>query len=93
MDAKLKAKWVEALRGGKFKQARGALCKGDNHLCCIGVGAVVWDNTYKPWPGISTSSAANTLGLSSNQIEALTYMNDYEKRTFKTIADYIEKNL
>lgn len=40
MDAQLKAKWVEALRSGKYRQARSALI--DNHpmgkaFCCLGV--------------------------------------------------------
>jgi hypothetical protein len=38
MDADLKAKWVEALRSGEFKQAQGTLhdAKHDSY-CCLGV--------------------------------------------------------
>jgi hypothetical protein len=38
MDAQLKAKWVEALRSGDFKQAQGVLhdAKTDSY-CCLGV--------------------------------------------------------
>ena len=38
MDAQLKAKWVEALRSGEFKQAQGMLhdTKTDSY-CCLGV--------------------------------------------------------
>ena len=38
MDAKLKAKWVNALRSGKYKQAFGRLhyCEPDT-FCCMGV--------------------------------------------------------
>ncbi len=38
MDAKAKAKWLPALRSGKFKQGHGGLVNNDgaNH-CCLGV--------------------------------------------------------
>ncbi len=41
MDADLKAKWVEALRSGKYKQTRSALIEtredGARAFCCLGV--------------------------------------------------------
>lgn len=37
MNKKVKAKWVEALRSGKYKQGKDALRKGDNTFCCLGV--------------------------------------------------------
>ena len=38
MDAKLKAKWVKALRSGKYKQAFGRLHYSEpNTFCCMGV--------------------------------------------------------
>ena len=38
MDAKLKAKWVRALRSGKYKQALGRLHYAQpNAFCCMGV--------------------------------------------------------
>jgi hypothetical protein len=40
MDAKLKAKWVKALRSGKFKQGDEYL-KGGNRYCCLGVLATI----------------------------------------------------
>ena len=47
MNANLKAKWLEALRGGLYKQTTGVLrapdCNG-NGYCCLGVLADV----YKP---------------------------------------------
>jgi hypothetical protein len=36
MDAQLKAKWVEALRSGEYKQTKGTLRDGDS-FCCLGV--------------------------------------------------------
>lgn len=37
MNAELKAKWVEALRSGKYKQTQGVLRSSANHFCCLGV--------------------------------------------------------
>lgn len=36
MNPEIKALWLAALRGGKYKQARGALRKS-NGFCCLGV--------------------------------------------------------
>ena len=40
MDKKIKAKWVKALRSGKYKQGTGVLFNGEKH-CCLGVLCVV----------------------------------------------------
>lgn len=37
MNPEWKEKWVNALRSGKYKQARGYLRTGDNRFCCLGV--------------------------------------------------------
>lgn len=37
MDAELKAKWVAALRSGKYKQATGTLNDCGGGYCCLGV--------------------------------------------------------
>ena len=42
--------WVDALRSGKYQQARGALKTGDAY-CCLGVacdisGLGTWDRTW-----------------------------------------------
>lgn len=91
MDSKLKDKWIKALRSGKFRQARGRLTKGKNHHCCIGVAAVVANPKIKL--GVSTGDAAALVGINSSEQQVLVDMNDHERRSFKTIADYIEKNL
>jgi hypothetical protein len=44
MDTELKAKWVEALRSGKYTQGRGALRRNDNTYCCLGVLADIIDH-------------------------------------------------
>jgi hypothetical protein len=41
MNTEIKAKWLEALRSGKYKQAQRALCElnadGSKSYCCLGV--------------------------------------------------------
>lgn len=37
MNAELKAKWVEALRSGKYQQGREQLNEADQLFCCLGV--------------------------------------------------------
>lgn len=55
MYPKIKRKWCEALRSGKYKQATGMLATDDGGYCCLGVLAQVaidngignWDIFYK----------------------------------------------
>ena len=37
MNPEIKAKWVEALRSGKYEQGRDVLRTTDNKFCCLGV--------------------------------------------------------
>jgi len=37
MKPEIKARWVEALRSGKYEQGRGALRSDTNQFCCLGV--------------------------------------------------------
>jgi hypothetical protein len=37
MDPTVKARWVEALRGGEYRQGQGALRSAVNEFCCLGV--------------------------------------------------------
>lgn len=37
MPAKLKKKWLKALRSGEYGQIDGHLCDGNGSFCCLGV--------------------------------------------------------
>ena len=96
MDAQLKAKWVEALRGGKYKQGSGWLEK-DGAFCCLGVLCAIQDDEWKfYWTNDSmyTERLPDELnaGLADEDRHELAQMNDGGK-TFAEIADYIEANL
>lgn len=107
MDAKLKAKWVKALRSGKYRQAHGLLIDKQGALCCLGVlcrvaGLEIRDDGMGV-VGTDDSTRANMyqpifdiLGGHS-QSSQLSTRNDgsfgFQRFTFSAIADYIDANL
>ncbi len=96
VNAELKAKWVEALRSGKYRQGREQLRDHDTY-CCLGVLADV--RGYK-WPERDVDVPGNNDycpeqvadALSETEATELALMND-EGQSFAEIADYIEQNL
>ena len=100
MNAELKTKWVEALRSGKYAQARRTLRKPDsNEFCCLGVFCEVqgmeWDKDKSGFYVFSQSTMPPPIvsaGLLAPIAQQLAQMNDGGK-TFAEIADYIEANL
>lgn len=112
MDAKLKRKWVKALRSGEYRQGRGLLVSNSGKsFCCLGVladiqgcvwGTDAWGNlipflpkSEKPLSRYGSDMLSPRLGaggLSKTRQGKLAEMNDSNK-TFKEIADYIEKNI
>lgn len=93
MDAGLKAKWVKALRGKKFKQHRYTLKhpEKENALCCIGVCLAV-NFPDEELSSHITGSAARKIGLTPEQKDTLVTMNDTEQKSFREIAKYVEAN-
>jgi hypothetical protein len=107
MDAEIKQKWVEALRGGQFKQGEGVLRTNDDRYCCLGVlcsvSGLEWDMSARMrWQAIFDgtsgigdvpSAYAAKIGLTQLARDTLITMNDTSKEPFPKIADYIESNL
>jgi hypothetical protein len=94
MDPDLKAKWVAALRSGRFRQARMKL-RSEDGFCCLGVLCVV--------AGLPiTEDGQNVVGvpdsydpiwnLTGRDGWGLTSLND-GGLSFAEIADYIETNI
>lgn len=50
MDKELKAKWLDALRSGKYVQGRGALRTESDTYCCLGVLCDVVGEEWKRKP-------------------------------------------
>lgn len=107
MDPKLKRRWVRALRSRKYKQGREQLRDG-NKFCCLGVLCDLvpgrkWADTGAVTIRSSRYfSTAPSFLVENGAQENLIAMNDGSrgdanpigtKRTFATIATWIEKNL
>lgn len=102
MDKKLKSKWINALRSGRYEQARGTLLAlKSGGMCCLGVLATIQgcDLRKKKNDDPSFCLVSRDLprgfnaGLRTEQREQLATMNDSSGSSFKQIADYIEKRL
>jgi hypothetical protein len=96
MDAQLKAKWVEALRSGKYPQTTNYL-KDDDGYCCLGVLCDVqgadFDAIKEEFGSLSLShNPQKYLGQLGGGCTTLAQMNDNGK-SFSEIADYIERIL
>lgn len=102
----LKAKWLEALRSGKYVQGRLYLRQigaGQGRFCCLGVCADIsggrWEMgmhryTFKPdsWNGGEWYARLPKSMLADSAQATLIEMND-RGDSFAQIADWIEANL
>lgn len=97
MDKKLKAKWVRALRSGKYKQGPFYLhSTAKDTYCCLGVLGKVLRKSDKVLADNKSMITPKDWGvLSTNAIDDLVRMNDStnDPKTFAEIADYIEATL
>ena len=60
MNPEMKAKWVEALRSGEYKQGKGAL-RREGMFCCLGVLCDLHSKeTRTSWEGPSDESKADS---------------------------------
>lgn len=100
LPKQFKTKWLKALRSGEFKQGDGSLRNNLNQYCCLGVGAKICGATSITGKGyiekdreIRGISKIPSLIIGDGEIPSkLAYMNDNGK-SFKQIADWIDKNL
>lgn len=107
LPKKFKAKWLQALRSGKYDQGSSTMLKDDKY-CCLGVGCKVLnipeseieENGF-PFKSIIKKIPKyfdnNVEGVAEWQ-DKLSYMNDgvlaYQRaQSFKQIANWIEANL
>ena len=120
MNKRLKKRWLEALRSGKYKQSRGQFkVTEEEHArqvanyfdkksaapvgyCCLGVLCEISPKLKKlvgpDWEdeGRFDRDAAAYAGLSDDlgyAQDTLIDLNDQHRKSFKQIANWIEKNL
>ena len=98
MDKRIKKKWVDALRSGKYKQGQGRLKGVDDTYCCLGVLCKIANIPSNYYMGYLPSVSLDRLGLdSTNPIitkdgRTAAECND-NGMSFKRIANLIERNL
>lgn len=106
ITAEQKAKWVEALRSGKYKQGKFALHRIDQKdFCCLGVLCEVLEVPKRAQDKTGTIRMEYQFGdfwlshsvpedlLKSQVTDKLVDMNDSGSKSFTEIADWIEKNI
>lgn len=87
MNSELKAKWIAALRSGKYKQGRSVLRTADNKYCCLGVLCEVAGLNWQKEPGspyfceagqdyIENAEIMEQLGLNYDDHRACYSLND-----------------
>lgn len=104
IDKEFWLKWAAALRSGKYKQGRGALCD-QGMYCCLGVACEIWDvekhstdgTFFEYGESLCAGYAPSELGIfginSQGELSNgsnLTEVND-AGATFAEIADIIER--
>lgn len=95
LSASLKARWVKALRSGKYMQGQNALRNGDE-FCCLGVlceiSKPVRDKVNnKGYLQASPDEDSAYIVIPEQLQDKLSMMNDSGK-SFKKIASYIERS-
>lgn len=108
MDKALKAKWLEALRSGRYKQGQFRLRSENDKFCCLGVlcdisGEGEWehlpDGGYSYKRGEEAQSSvlpqflADVVDLADGQEGKLVDMNDGHWLNFLQISEWIEENI
>ena len=108
MDKALKAKWLEALRSGRYKQGRYRLRNNGDEFCCLGVlcdisGHGEWEHlpgkgyTYKRGEEDDDSGLPqfmhDIVNMTCQQGYKLMGMNDDDWLSFPEIAEWIEENI
>ena len=95
MTPEFKAKWVAALRSGKYEQCRGDLRRGDK-FCCLGVACDLidkdgWEKEVGSFGmGWNGYESADLPFILSDESRILVELNDTAGLSFEEIADYIE---
>lgn len=93
-----KAKWIRALRSGKYKQAQEILYDPKTRgYCCLGVAKRIFKlKKYTCKNEVSdevlSAKSLEQMRLTDKEQRTLASMND-EGRTFEQIANYIQKHL
>lgn len=107
MNQIIKKEWIAALKSGKYKQGYRYLCRGEKNCTYNPFGVLldacavvdwVYDEEDDGW-SVDNSGAmlpahiANGLQIGIEAEWKIMDLNDMERKSFKEIASWIEKNL
>lgn len=104
LDPQFKARWIKALRSGRYQQAQRTLrvkVPGAHpKYCCVGVACNLldpkkWKATgyHFDWGDAPSSGVGDLPFLDAHTFSNLAVLNDEKDWDFKQIADWIEENL
>lgn len=109
MNPEIKARWVEALRSGKYQQGAHRLRNQYDLFCCLGVlcdlhskeTGTQWEQpvkeslcyVYQHQNGSLPDDVKAWAKIRTEEQHTLILMNDSYSLAFKNIADYIEESL
>lgn len=103
MNQEVAKKWVDALRSGKYQQARTML-RGGDRFCCLGVlcdvsgkgkwhfGSYITDDGRKASSYLLSEEMLEALGITDSEQMKYAAMNDDALASFADIASQIEKD-
>lgn len=90
----VKAKWLNALRSGKYQQGKEELGSAKKGYCCMGVFCVANRIRFKSTDTGNLTGPKKLLNAMSKKTRnVLWQMNDEDEKSFAQIADWIEVNL
>ena len=104
MKQELKDRWIKALESGDYKKGRGALCRRNDAMCCLGVLADIEGKLSDKSDSVGNryfllGEADNTaylpdgqFGISYDLQIQLASLNDTSK-TFAPVIEYIKENV
>jgi len=104
LPKRFKTKWLKALRSGKYQRGYcelGQDTEGGKKYCCLGVALTIQGAPLKTLQsqGYIPHKAGKRYKVPKQLIDyneltrKLSGMNDLKQRSFKQIANWIEKNL
>jgi len=88
-------KWVKALRSDKYTQCYNGLSEEDGSVCALGVLCDIsklgrWKKNLEY---TNYKKVLKWAGLTEDGVDTIVDWNDYEQKTFPTIANLIEQDL
>jgi hypothetical protein len=92
MNKEVKARWVEALRSGKYQQGRAAL-NANGKFCCLGVlcdlyPSVKWHNYSQPgWKCLRNEYGDSIAAMPPDEVEAWAGLNTYATSRLANLND------